>query len=888
MRSVKTTCPYCGVGCGIIASTLPSGTIEIKGDTEHPANYGRLCSKGSALAETLGLEQRLLAPESDGEIVSWELALNTVAKRFQKTVEEFGPDSVAFYVSGQILTEDYYVANKLMKGFIGSANIDTNSRLCMASSVAGHKRAFGSDTVPGNYEDLELADLLVIVGSNLAWCHPVLYQRIAAARAFRPTMKIVVLDPRRTVTADMADLHLPIKSDGDTALFNALLAFLVDSNSIDSDYIENNTTGFSQALAESRLSTQRLSLATGLDEESILEFFQLFADTEKTVTVFSQGVNQSRGGTDKVNAIINCHLATSRIGKPGMGPFSVTGQPNAMGGREVGGLANMLAAHMDIENPDHQAIVSTFWNAPNLAQRTGLKAVDMFQAVASGQIKALWVMGTNPVVSMPDSSAVERAIQQCPFVVVSDVVAETDTLRHAHVKLPSSAWGEKSGTVTNSERRISRQRSFMVSPGKSMPDWWQLSQVAQRMGFNGFEYQSPHEIFNEHVALTTIANDGQRDLDLGGLANLSEFDYNELTPIQWPAPKGKSVSARVFADGQYYTPDRKARFVANASFHQSDNVLPDTLEINTGRIRDQWHTMTRTGLSPRNSSHLSEPYCEINPEDAAARSISHGAIVNVENDLGLVQVRALISDRQAQGSLFLPIHWTDQYASKARIDCLIAAVVDPVSGQPALKQGRATVLPASMAGFGFLISQHKPDVSRCDYWALARCEGGWRLEFANENSLSVAEVFPGLGAADVDVFDRARHEQKAFWFNSDTLETGVYFSATPVKVSRAWICEQFLSSHDTGTRARLAAGRPGRDQSDKGAIVCSCFSVGSKEIELAISNGCTTIAAVGKACKAGTNCGSCQCEISGLIASVRLLSEKSPAQQMPIEIFGSF
>ena len=865
MQSVKTTCPYCGVGCGIIASTFPNGSVEISGDTEHPANFGRLCSKGSAIAETIGLEGRLLVPEIEGVPVSWSLALSTVAERFEQTVAEFGPDSVAFYVSGQILTEDYYVANKLMKGFIGSANIDTNSRLCMASSVAGHRRAFGSDTVPGNYEDLELADLLVFVGSNLAWCHPVLYQRIVAAKAIRPTMKIVVIDPKRTVTADMADLHLPIKSDGDTALFNGLLEFLANNDAIDSDYIENHTTGFHKALKAVRQTPRELSSATGLDEQTILEFYQLFAATEKSVTLYSQGVNQSCTGTDKVNAIINCHLATARIGKPGMGPFSLTGQPNAMGGREVGGLSNMLAAHMDIDNPEHQNIVSTFWNAPNLAKRPGLKAVDMFNAVASGQIKALWIMGTNPVVSMPDSSAVETAIKNCPFVVVSDVVSKTDTLRYAHVKLPSAAWGEKSGTVTNSERRISRQRSFINTPGKAMPDWWQLSQVAQIMGYDGFNYKNPHEVFKEHVALTTAGNSGQRDLNLGSLTGLTKYDYEALNPIQWPTHKGRASSARLFGDGRFYTADRRANFIATGSSVQPSSELPNTLDINTGRIRDQWHTMTRTGRSPRNSSHLSEPYCEINPTDAATRSIADGSIVNVSNALGILQIRALISNRQAQGSIFLPIHWTDQYASNARINKLIDPLVDPVSGQPALKQGQAIVQVVPMASYGFVISKVKPDVSQCDYWALAKCEGGWRLEFANENQLSVNNVFPGLGEADVDAYDNTTQEHKMLWFDSESLVAAVYSSQAPVKVARAWIVDQLSVTHHIGNRALLAAGRPGQDQPDKGAIVCSCFSVGAKEIVSAINNGCDTVAAVGLHCKAGTNCGSCQCEISGFI-----------------------
>ncbi len=411
----KTTCPYCGVGCGVIAAVDDQGKVSVRGDPDHPANYGRLCSKGSALAETLDLEGRALHPEIHGQRVGWDEALDLVASTFQQTIADHGPDSIAFYVSGQLLTEDYYVANKLMKGFIGSANIDTNSRLCMASSVAGHRRAFGADTVPACYEDLELSDLVVLVGSNMAWCHPVLYQRLAAAKAARPAMKVVVIDPRRTATSDIADLHLAVRPDGDIALFNGLLAYLAETGAIDENYVGKHTSGFGEALlAASRGSLADLSDATGVSGMLLRQFFRLFAQTEKVVTCYSQGVNQSSVGTDKVNAIINCHLATGRIGRPGMGPLSLTGQPNAMGGREVGGLANMLAAHMAIENPDHRERVQRFWKSPVIAERAGLKAVDMFEAVADGRIKAIWIMSTNPVVSMPDADAVKAALEACP------------------------------------------------------------------------------------------------------------------------------------------------------------------------------------------------------------------------------------------------------------------------------------------------------------------------------------------------------------------------------------------------------------------------------------------------------------------------------------------
>ena len=456
---IRTTCPYCGVGCGVIATPKPDGGVAVAGDPDHPANFGRLCSKGSALGETMSLEGRLLQPVIGGRAASWDESLDLIASRFSSATRSTA-DSVAFYVSGQLLTEDYYVANKLMKGFIGSANIDTNSRLCMSSSVAGHKRAFGADIVPGIYEDLELADLVVLVGSNLAWCHPVLFQRLLAAKEKRGT-RIVVIDPRATPTAEAANLHLPLAPGSDVALFNGLLKHLEANSAVDTGYVERHTSGFAEALSCAKASTiEEVVRQTDLSVKALLAFYDLVLRHERTVTVYSQGVNQSSAGTDKVNAIINCHLATGRIGRPGMGPFSVTGQPNAMGGREVGGLANMLAAHMELDNAGHRDLVQRYWKAPRIAAKPGLQAVDLFRAVGEGRIKALWIMATNPVDSMPQANDVRSALQRCPFVVVSDITAETDTAACADVLLPSLGWGEKDGTVTNSERRISASVRF--------------------------------------------------------------------------------------------------------------------------------------------------------------------------------------------------------------------------------------------------------------------------------------------------------------------------------------------------------------------------------------------------------------------------------------------
>src|SRR6266852_5720159 len=564
LRATRTTCPYCGVGCGVLATPDGKGGAAISGDPDHPANLGRLCSKGSALGETLGLEDRLLYPmircdKGTLERVAWSDALDHVAHRFQHIIARDGPGAVAFYLSGQLLTADYYVTNKLMKGFIGSANVDTNSRLCMASSVAGQRRAFGSDTVPGTYEDLDAAELIILVGANTAWCHPVLFHRMVRNKQERGA-KIIVIDPRRTATAEEADLFLGIAPGTDTALFCGLLAHLADRWALDYRYIDSYTTNFENALARAREIAPDLAATakiTRLPTAHVARFFDLFLSTSKTVTCFSQGVNQSTQGTDKVNAIINCHLATGRIGRRGKGPFSLTGQPNAMGGREVGGLANMLAAHMAF-TPEDVDRLRRFWNSPRVAPREGLKAVQMFEAIARGRIKALWVMGTKPAVSLPDADAAREALKKLELLVISENVRSNDTVdAGAHVLLPAQAWGEKSGTVTNSERRISRQRAFLKPPGETKPDWWMVGEVAKRLGFGAaFNFSSAADIFREHAALSAFENNGSRDFDIGALQSLSDDAFDALAPVLWPIRLGDiEPQQRFFADGGFFTND---------------------------------------------------------------------------------------------------------------------------------------------------------------------------------------------------------------------------------------------------------------------------------------------------------------------------------------------
>lgn len=855
MKTVRTTCPYCGVGCGLIAG----GDGTIKGDPDHPANFGRLCSKGAALGETIDLEGRLLAPQVWGEEASWDTALDLVASRFAEAIRQHGPDSVAFYVSGQLLTEDYYVANKLMKGYIGSANIDTNSRLCMASSVAGHKRAFGTDTVPGTYADLEEADLIVLVGSNLAWCHPVLHQRILAAKAARPGLRVVNIDPRRTATTDIADLHLQIAPDGDVALFNGLLAHLFEVGATDTAYIHDNVEGCRAAVAQARATDP---MESGLSQHDLQQFFRMWADTPKVVTVYSQGVNQSVCGTDKVNAILNCHLATGRIGLPGCGPFSVTGQPNAMGGREVGGLANMLANHLDIENPAHRKVVQGFWNSPKICDAPGLKAVDLFQACAEGRIKALWVMSTNPAVSMPDADAVAHAIAKVPFVAVSDIMARTDTGDLADVLLPAAGWGEKNGTVTNSERRISRQRAFLPVPGQCRPDWQIICDVAARMGWaEGFDYRSPAEVFAEYVALSGVAAQFDRDLDLTAFAGR---EYETLPPTQWPAN-----DHRFFADGKFYHPDGKARMVPVAAPCALGGE--GGLRLNTGRNRDQWHTMTRTGKAPTLGAHLAEPYVAVHPRDAAAKGIATADLAEVSDGDKRVILRALVTDRVRPGQIFAPMHWTRQNSSRGTVNSLINPVTDPISGQPALKASTVTLRRFAAGWYGFAASA-APLSPDADYAAVARTDTGWQAELSGMGALGDPEAFvrqlTGLtGGSAAGLSDPATGETRVALYDGATLRALFFAAPDPVALSRFWAVS--LIGSNTPPLAALS-GRAAADQPDPGPTICACFNVGRNTLLDAIEQGVTTVEALGAMTCAGTNCGSCKPELAALVAEIKV------------------
>jgi assimilatory nitrate reductase catalytic subunit len=742
----------------------------------------------------------------------------------------------------------------------------------MASSVAGHRRAFGADTVPGCYEDLDEADLLVLVGSNAAWCHPVLYQRMLANK--QRGARIVVIDPRRTDTVGDDDLFLGLKPGTDTALFSGLLVHLADNGALDRDYIDRYTSGFDDAIARARSmagSVGATALATGLAEQDVAAFFLLFAKTPRVVTMYSQGVNQSAQGTDKVNAILNCHLATGRIGKVGASPFSLTGQPNAMGGREVGGLANQLAAHMGFSPPDIDR-VRRFWKAPRIATHEGLKAVQMFEAIARGEIKALWVMGTNPAVSLPNADGVRAALKKLELFVVSENVISNDTVDAGpHVLLPAQAWGEKSGTVTNSERRISRQRAFLSPPGEAQPDWWIMGEVAKRLGFGAaFSFGSAAEIFREHAALSAFENNGGRDFDIGALASFSDEDFDAMAPLQWPVRQGTDPQARFFADGGFFANDFKARFIApEVPALRTETTAARPLRLNTGRIRDQWHTMTRTGESPRLGQHLPEPFVEVHPDDALKFGVADGDFARVTTDYGQCTLRVIVSERQQRGMLFAPIHWSEANATGARIGSLVAPHTDPFSGQPENKATPASIAPYEYVFRGFALSRQPLELPAHAWSARVAVNGGHGYLFADNADLAGWQAwFKSLARDDVaEYVDFGGGVYRAASFSGDRIDT--CFFVGPAQDAGDWNVVKGLFAADTlgnDQRRMLLSGKSADGLANAGPVVCACFGVGRNTICDTIAAGTRSAADIGAKLKAGTNCGSCIPELKRLIA----------------------
>ncbi|MFH4858062.1 nitrate reductase [Vibrio diabolicus] len=872
----KTTCPYCGVGCGIEISNN-----KIIGDALHPANSGSLCVKGVALAESLQMPSRLLYPKLREKEVSWQVITDLIAQEIHQAKAEFGPDSVAMYVSGQLLTEDYYVANKLMKGYVGSANIDTNSRLCMSSAVAAHVRAFGEDVVPVNYDDIDNTELLIICGANTAWTHPVLFRRVQQARENNPNLKLVVIDPRETVTAQQADLHLPIKNDGDVSLFNGLLKFLIEQQCIDSEYINSHTDGF-DALAEEvsdlRYDVTNLTSSIGISEEKLTTFFQWFAQSPTAITLFCQGVNQAENGVDKGNAIINAHLATGKIAKSGCGPFSITGQPNAMGGREVGGLANQLAVHRAFD-ADSIKQVQAFWDSPEIATKPGLKAVELFEAVERGEIKVLWIMATNPVVSLPDNQMVKRALEACPFVIVSDITAESDVAKYADVLLPAAGWGEKQGMVTNSERRLSRQRQFQTPPGEAKSDWWAISQVGQALCAlektqNGFAFTSERAVFREYAAMTGMNADSPLKLDLSQYANLTEQEYEEWVPTQWGGE-------RPFADGVYSHPDGKARFVVTSELLQRLERTKGWW-LNTGRQRDQWHTMTRTGHIAHLAASELEPTVYMNTLSATQNRLKAGQLTKLFQPTSNTGIYAKVVIDEGLGfqELFMSMHWAGRYGGESSVNAIVNSVKDPISGQPAFKSSYVEVQDAAVKTYGmfigtlfdsskFLYSAFQAE-SNLGIWRFAHDKRPKKQSFCRtEKSRRIAiDIAQGWLAVDYDLVGDVRIIRSVLVVSSEPIQTD-YTNFTGL-IGKPMELSQLLTITQSQSSAKL---------------ICSCFRVTDKQIHDAMEKqDCTSVTQLQNKLKCGTNCGSCVSQIKQMVNSHQHQKGKQQASQQSLAI----
>ncbi len=904
IRQVKTTCAYCGVGCGVLATIDDStGKVTVEGDPTHPANFGKLCSKGKALGDTLDRDRRLAHPMIHGEQVDWETATNFVAQSLQQTIDEYGADSVMLYVSGQLLTEDYYVANKFTKGFLGTNNLDSNSRLCMSSAVAGYKRVFGSDTVPCNYEDIENSELFIIIGSNMAWCHPILFGRLKASKQANPNKKIVVIDPRATDSTVIADLHLPIRSGTDTHLFVGLLNYLHQNGYANHEYLKHCDNLADTLEASESWTVKKVAKICGVSENDLTQFYQLFATTHKTVSFYSMGVNQASNGTDKVNSIINCHLYTGKMGYAGAGAFSITGQPNAMGGREVGALANLLASHFELKNSEHRQTVAEFWRTSSIISgKDGVKATQCADAILEGQIKAIWIMATNPVVSLPEADKFATALKQCPLVIVSDCSKDSDTLDFAHVALPAQGWSEKSGTVTNSERRISRQRRLVTPFADAKSDWWIISQVAQKMGFAGFNYVHESQVFAEHARLSGVNNDNSRSFNISHLADISQNQYDNLSSFQWGKPHyfGLEKNDNRTSIGTTYTDTKKLHFISVSP--AVPKSLPDeqySLVLNTGRSRDQWHTMTRTGIAPQLNQHLPHPLVAIHPNDAKLFGIETNDFVKIQSPNGNILVRADVTEKQRQGDVFVPMHWNQHFTANARVGSLITNHHDPYSQQPQLKHQPVNLQKVKMLAFGrLLINKHcdenllilleSPNMT---YWVRNRQIKSSEYFFAIHHQSELLSTWFDkdsweqqlamiLGGDDVECIyyqnmdaNRQSQDLRLALLSQGQLQAVLFLNSDEVKLpNHQWLDSQFGSLLDNHTRKWLLMGQPATGFVDVGRIICSCMSVGENTIVDTIKKyNCKTAVEVGKHCKAGTNCGSCVGEINQFLGKVKLV-----------------
>ena len=916
-RTTRSTCCYCGVGCGVLIETAldPAGTetiVGVQGDPDHPANFGRLCSKGSTLHLTatpsLREQARSLYPESRRSRTqpraraSWDDALDLVAERFASTVRVHGADAVAFYISGQLLTEDYYVFNKLAKGLVGTNNIDTNSRLCMSSAVAGYKQTLGADAPPCCYEDLDHARCVVIAGANPAFAHPILFRRLEAAKARNPDLRIVVVDPRRTDSAESADLHLRVAPGTDVVLFLGMLHVLIVEGLIDEAYVAAHTDGFDAARALALdYPPERASGICGVAVADLVIAARWFA-AGPTLSLYCQGLNQSTSGTAKNAALIHLHLATAQIGRPGAGPFSLTGQPNAMGGREVGGMANLLSAHRDLGNAQHRAEVARLWGVDAVPATPGKTAVDMFEAVERGEIKALWIACTNPAQSLPDQRAVRRALEKCEFVVLQEAYAHTATSAYADVLLPASTWGEKEGTVTNSERRISRVRASVPAPGEARADWRIVRDVARRAEAilrpgkpSLFDYATPEAVWNEHRA-TTVG----RDLDIGGL---SYALIDTQGPQQWPYRTSDSAgAARLYTDGRFATADGRARFApieVRPPAETTDWHYPYTLT--TGRLRDHWHGMSRTGTLPQLFGHSGGPEIEIHPTDASRIGVESGDFVYVTSRRASIVLPIRSSDAVAPGQTFVAMHWGEEFVSglpttavSHGINALLPQACDPVSKQPELKHAAVAVRKAelpwqwvacaefSSARWFAVHTQLRGYFARFPYAScipFGRERNGLLWHVAAHDPCTAElkqeiETLFGLGAGEavLSYSDARRASARRLRLDGERL---VAFSLAGDVAAASWLREYLEGGVAISTLGRLLllpSRTPPKSLVSKGRTVCTCIGVYETDIAEKVRKSTRSgldalLDELKTTLRCGTGCGACVPELKRLIAA---------------------
>jgi assimilatory nitrate reductase catalytic subunit len=914
MQETRTTCPYCGVGCGVIVESDGTQITGVRGDPDHPANFGRLCTKGSTLHHTAArpvtLQARLLQPAHRGSrqsaprAITWDAALTLATAKFEQVIRDHGPDAVGFYISGQLLTEDYYVFNKLAKGLIGTNNVDTNSRLCMSSAVAGYKATLGADAPPACYDDFNHASTLFITGSNTAFAHPIAFRRIEDAKRANPAMKVIVADPRRTETAEFADLYLPLLPGTDVALYHGMLHVMLWEGLVDNTFIAAHTEGFEALRNRVRDYTPRdTAKLCGIEENALLQAARWFGEAAgRTLSLYCQGLNQSSSGTAKNAALINLHLATGQIGKPGAGPFSLTGQPNAMGGREVGGLANLLGAHRDMADPAHRAEVARLWGVADVPAVPGKTAVEMFEAAADGEIKALWIACTNPAQSMPDQTTVRRALERAEFVVVQEAFGTTRTCDYADLLLPATTWGEKDGTVTNSERRISRVRPAVPRPGGTRHDWDIVVDFARRLesklrpGLPSlFPYDTPESVWNEHRESTR-----GRDLDITGLS----YARLDEAPAQWPFPEGAGTGkARLYEDGVFPTANGRAKF-ADVSYEPvaEPRDARYSLSLTTGRLRDQWHGMSRTGTLGRLFGHVPEPAIELNAHDMGRLRLAEGDLVHVTSRRGSVVLPAQASEAVAATQAFIAMHWGEEFLSGSTgtgtratgVNALTTSAFCPKSKQPELKHTAVKVLKAELPwrllGMAWLPDdkalavreQLKPlmsafTFSSCVPFGRERSGVLFRAaayEAAPDELLAQIEGLLGLAGAQVLHYaDKRRGQRRTMRLAPHGEKTQLDgFLLAGDTSAESWIkplLQDELPAQAYGRLLLVPGARAPVAVQARGRQVCTCFNVAEPEITAALQTCAGSadeqLAQLQGQLKCGTNCGSCIPELKRLV-----------------------